>query len=153
MVCPGLTGQSAMRALADDDSLALPIVAHPAYQGALVTRPSEGIGHGLLFGTLARLAGADSTVYPNFGGRFGFSREECMAIARGASEELGALRPVLPTPGGGIDLTTIPKFASAYGRDVMYLVGGSLYRQGPDLTENCREFRRLVAGAESAAAE
>jgi ribulose-bisphosphate carboxylase large chain len=33
LVAPGLTGLDAMRCLADDDALALPIFAHPAFQG------------------------------------------------------------------------------------------------------------------------
>ena len=31
-----------------------------------------------------------------------------------------------------------------YERDVIFLIGGGLHRNGPDLAENGRYFRRLV---------
>ena len=65
-------------------------MAHPAFQGSFVVRPEEGFSHGLIFGTIARLAGADATIFPNFGGRFSFSREECQEIAAASQAPLGA---------------------------------------------------------------
>ena len=86
-----------MRAVADDDATSLPIMAHPAFRGDFVVRPEEGFSHGLIFGTLARLAGADATIFPNFGGRFSFSREECCRIVAAARRALlGLLRPIFP---------------------------------------------------------
>jgi ribulose-bisphosphate carboxylase large chain len=41
-------------------------------------------------------------------------------------------------------LSGMPELAEIYGRDVILLVGGDLFRHGPDLTENCRAFRRLA---------
>jgi ribulose-bisphosphate carboxylase large chain len=63
MVAPGLIGMDLMRELADDGSIALPILTHPALQGSFVTS-SNGIAHGVIFGQLARLAGADATIFP-----------------------------------------------------------------------------------------
>ncbi len=80
MIAPGLSGFDVMRQLADDDDIALPILSHPALQGSYVTSPDNGISHYALFGQLARLAGADGTIYPNYGGRFSFSRDECQSI-------------------------------------------------------------------------
>ena len=57
LVCPGICGLDAMRAVADDDEVRLPIMAHPAFQGSFVVRPEEGFSHGLIFGLIARLAG------------------------------------------------------------------------------------------------
>lgn len=144
LMAPGLTGLDAMRCLADDDGLALPILAHPAFQGTYVLHPSSGMSHDLLFGQLPRLAGADGTIYPNFGGRFGFSREECVGIVRGTELEMGPLKPVFPTPGGGMSLDRVPEMLDAYGRDVILLIGGGLMTPGSDLIENCRRFRTLT---------
>ncbi|MCF8014994.1 MAG: ribulose 1,5-bisphosphate carboxylase large subunit, partial [Chromatiaceae bacterium] len=74
LLCPGLTGIDSLRRLAADDQIALPIMSHPALLGGLSLGsglgPSQGLAHGLLFGTLTRLAGADATIFPSFGGRF-----------------------------------------------------------------------------------
>jgi len=144
LVAPGLVGFDAMRCLADDEHLALPILSHPAFQGTYVLHPSSGMSHQLLFGQLPRLAGADATIFPNFGGRFGFTRDECLSLVRGAEMEMGSLAPIFPVPGGGMSLDRVPEMLNVYGEDVVLLIGGGLMAPGTDLSENCRRFRRLV---------
>ncbi|MCY2932001.1 MAG: RuBisCO large subunit C-terminal-like domain-containing protein [Planctomycetota bacterium] len=144
VVSPGLAGLSAMKALADDDSLALPIMSHPAFLGSFVAGDDSGISHAALFGQIMRLAGADSTVFPNFGGRFSFSRPQCSSIASAAAAPMGSLRPIFPAPGGGMSLDRIADMRSVYGADLILLIGGGLFRHGPNLTENCLHFRRLA---------
>lgn len=145
LMMPGLSGLDSMRQLAEDDRIALPIMSHPAFQGSFVTSPDQGISHFALFGQLARLAGADATIFPNFGGRFSFSREECKRIAEGAAATMGHLRPIFPTPGGGMNLDRLEEMSDLFGRDVIFLIGGGLYRQGSDLAQNSRCFRKLIA--------
>jgi len=143
MVAPGLIGFDLMRELADDDSLALPILTHPALQGSFVTSRS-GISHGVIFGQLARLAGADATIFPNFGGRFSFSCSECKEIVTATSESMGHLKSIFPAPGGGMSLDKVPDMLETYGQDLIFLIGGGLFRHGPDLVQNCRHFRKMV---------
>jgi ribulose-bisphosphate carboxylase large chain len=144
MLAPALTGYDVVRTLAADPSFGLPIVCHPAFSGANVVSPTSGFSHRAFFGTLHRLMGADAAIYPNYGGRFGFSREECRSIARACTQDLDGLKPIAPAPGGGVNFDRVPDMREAYGKDVMYLVGGALL-QMPDLTEACR---RLVAAVE-----
>lgn len=147
LVSPGLVGLDVMRRLADDDSLALPIMGHPALQGSFVTSDDSGMAHEVVFGQIARLAGADMSVFPNYGGRFSFSREQCRAIAACCAEPMGTLSANLPAPGGGMDLARIPDMLETYGRDVVFLIGGALHQRGPDLSANARYFRELVERA------
>lgn len=143
MVAPGLIGMDLMRELADDDSIALPIMTHPAFQGSFVTGQG-GMSHGVTFGQLARLAGADVTIFPNFGGRFSFSREECSKIVAGTVEPMGHLKTIFPAPGGGMILDKVPDMLETYGQDLIFLIGGGLFKHGSDLVENCRSFRKMV---------
>ncbi len=147
LVSPGLVGFDGMRRLADDNGLALPVMAHPALLGSYVMSPDNGLSHEALFGQLARLAGADMSVFPNYGGRFSFSRAECQAIAVACAEPMGNWPAILPAPGGGMDLARIPDMLETYGRDVVFLIGGALHRRGPDLSANARYFRELVERA------
>ncbi|NBB92976.1 MAG: ribulose 1,5-bisphosphate carboxylase, partial [Gammaproteobacteria bacterium] len=80
LLIPGLFGFDAMNRLAQDPDFALPIMAHPSHLGPYVLSPDHGYSHGLLLGTLMRLAGADISVFPNHGGRFGFSLAQCEEI-------------------------------------------------------------------------
>jgi ribulose-bisphosphate carboxylase large chain len=145
MVAPGLIGFDLMRELADDDAINLPILTHPALQGSFVTGKG-GMSHGVLFGQLARLSGADATIFPNFGGRFSFSREECADIVAGTEVAMGNIKTIFPAPGGGMSLDRVPEMLATYGRDLIFLIGGGLFKHGPDLVENCRYFRKMVEG-------
>ncbi len=43
LVAPGLTGFDSLRALAEDDALALPIASHPSLLGSYAAHPTSGI--------------------------------------------------------------------------------------------------------------
>jgi len=143
MLAPGLVGFDAMRDIANDNAIGLPILTHPALQGSFVTG-QNGISHGVIFGQLARLAGADATIFPNFGGRFSFSRQECADIVHATEEPMGHLKSIFPAPGGGMGLDKVPDMLATYGQDLIFLIGGGLFKHGPDLVENCRYFRKIV---------
>lgn len=143
LVAPGLVGFDTVRALAEDDSIGLPIISHPSHQGAFVVGRQSGISHYALFGQLARLAGADASVYPNYGGRFAFSRDDCRSIAAGTAVEMGHIQPIFPAPGGGMSLEKVPEMLETYGRELIFLIGGALHR-GKDLVETSAHFRRLA---------
>ncbi len=144
MLLPGLSGFDVMRQLADDDDLALPILSHPAWQGSFVTQAEGGVSHAVLFGQIARLAGADATIYPNYGGRFSFTRDECRSIAAGTALPMGHVKPSFPAPGGGMRLERVPEMIALYGSDVILLIGSALHQSGPDLIRNCRSLRQAV---------
>lgn len=145
MLCPGLTGMDAMRLIASNNAIGLPILSHPAFQGNFVTSPDSGISHYALYGQMMRLAGADATIFPNYGGRFSFSRAECQSIAEGCAVPMGRLKPIFPAPGGGMSLDRVADMHGVYGREVMYLIGGDLHRYG-DLVESARRFVDAVRG-------
>ncbi len=145
LVCPGLTGLDTVKSLANDDSIALPILCHPAMQGAFTTHASSGIAHGSLYGLLNRLAGADAAIFPNYGGRFSFTPQECEELVQGTLKPFGDIKPIFPVPAGGMSLERIPELRSFYGDDVILLIGGDLHRHDSDLTKNCKRLLRLVS--------
>lgn len=146
LVLPGLLGFDTMRALADDDTLGLPIIAHPAFLGSHVVHDEFGVEHGTLFGTIMRLAGADISIFPGYGGRFSFDRAACRSIAGACHAPLGAMAATMPAPAGGITLGRVAEMTGFYGRDMVLLIGGDLHRG--DLLDNARRMRSAVeAGA------
>jgi ribulose-bisphosphate carboxylase large chain len=144
LLAPGLVGLDAMRRLAGDPGLGLPIIAHPALLGSLLVHPDSGWSHRVLLGQLMRLCGADAVIFPHHGGRFPFSEQDCRELAAGLSEPMGHLRPAFPVPAGGINLRRVPRVVAFYGPDLILLIGGDLHRGG-DLVQSCRRFRELVA--------
>lgn len=144
MIAPALAGYDIVRTLAADPDFSLPIVSHPAFSGANVVSPDCGFSHRAFFGTLHRLMGADAVVYPNFGGRFGFTRAECQSIAKACAVDMGGPKAIAAAPGGGMNFARVPEMRDAYANDVMYLIGGALLSE-PDLVDACK---RLVAAVE-----
>jgi ribulose-bisphosphate carboxylase large chain len=144
MLAPGLVGMDTLREIADDDAVALPIMSHPAFQGSFVTSPENGISHYALYGQMMRLAGADAVIYPNYGGRFAFSYDECRQIVEGTQVMMGHIKSIFPTPGGGMSFEHIADMRELYGNDVIYLIGGGLHRHSGNIVENARFFSQLV---------
>jgi ribulose-bisphosphate carboxylase large chain len=125
LVCPHLCGLETMAQLAESD-VHLPIMAHPAFSGTYVQK-EQGFSHSFLFGTLWRAFGADFSIYPNAGGRFSFSEAACEGINQACHDPLTPFPRIFPTPGGGLKRETISKWLNAYGNDIVFLIGASLY--------------------------
>ena len=135
LVMPGLVGFDVVRALAEDPALGLPLMTHPSFLGPYVLSKDTGISHGVMFGVLQRLAGSDISVFPNVGGRFGFSAEDCTEIARACQGPEGIGPAMFPSPGGGMSPERGPDMLSMYGEDAVFLLGGSLLRAGDRIGE------------------
>jgi ribulose-bisphosphate carboxylase large chain len=114
-------------------------LAHPAMAGAARLAPP------FLLGRLFRLLGADATIYPNHGGRFGYSRETCRAVAEAARAPWSAVRACVPVPAGGMTVDRVPEMLDFYGPDTMFLIGGDLLKARDGLAEAARAFTRRVA--------
>lgn len=142
LVIPGVTGFDSLRVIAADDTLSLPILGHPAMLGSLVTSKDSGISHGIVFGTLMRLAGADISIFPNIGGRFSFTTEQCLEIADLSRRKLGSLNPITIAPAGGMTLERIPEMIDMYGKETALLIGGALSRG--NLADNAARMCEMV---------
>lgn len=143
LLLPGISGFDTMRAIAEDDDIGLPVMGHPSMLGSLAIPERSGIHHSIVFGTLMRLAGADITIFPNFGGRFSFSEDECLSIDRAATEPLGSLAASWVSPAGGMTVERVPEMLEFYGPDTACLIGGALHRG--DLASNARAMVAAIA--------
>lgn len=144
VISPGLTGFAIINELANKIKINLPILFHPAFLGGWTANKYSGISHYALYGQLARLSGADISIFPNFGGRFSFTKEECIQIDNGCKDKMGNIKKIFPAPAGGMTLKKIKLLKRFYGDDVVFLIGGALIEEGPNIIENCIKFRKLV---------
>jgi ribulose-bisphosphate carboxylase large chain len=113
--------------------------AHPTMGGAARIAPE------LLIGKLFRMLGADAVIFPNHGGRFGYTPETCRRLAEVARATGNGVRPSMPVPAGGMTLERVPEMLDFYGPDAMLLIGGSLLAARERLTEATAEFTSVVA--------
>ncbi|MEM5494418.1 RuBisCO large subunit C-terminal-like domain-containing protein [Hoeflea sp. AS16] len=144
LLMPGLMGFGVVQALARDPSFDLPIMTHPSFTGPYVLTPETGVSHAIMYGVFQRLAGSDISVFPNVGGRFGFSVEECLSIAGACRDPEGIGRAMMPSPGGGMSVERAGDMVSMYGEDVVFLLGGSLLRAGDAIGDAVRAMRDAV---------
>lgn len=142
LICPMIVGLETTREIAARYPLVL--MAHPALTGSYTHGSEQGIDHGLLLGTLFRMAGADISIFPNFGGRFSYSRDECLAISARLREPLGALSPAWPSPGGGMSIDKLAAMGDDYGADAVFLVGGALFAHDRKLRDGTRAFMDAI---------
>lgn len=155
MILPGLTGWDGVRQLASDRTFGLPILIHPAMLGGWLqsSHPTDaqaehrgeeehprGLSHEFLFGVLPRLCGGDAVIFPNAGGRFQFTSDECQQVAEGCRRPLGRFRTILPAPAGGMKLERVNEMRKTFGDDTLFLLGGALLELGPDLEVAAKTF-------------
>ncbi len=140
VVCPGLTGFDAVRDIAQDDDVGLPIVTHPNFLGSYVVHETGGIAPAVLFGQLPRLAGADASIYPSYGSGFPMTPVDCRAVGAAATEAWGHLHPMFPTAAGRMSLDRVREVGDFYSGDVIIIVGAECARPGHDVVETCRSF-------------
>lgn len=137
LVAPMIAGLSNFHRLVREHPQ-IAFVAHPAMAGAARIAPA------LLLGKLFRVLGADAVVFPNYGGRFGYSPETCRALAREALGSRDHLAPCVPVPAGGMDTGRVAEMLDFYGAGVMLLIGGALLEAGAQLIEATASFVEQV---------
>jgi hypothetical protein len=145
MALPGISGFDIIRELASRQDFQLPILVHPAMlggwlQGSHHSSHPRGLSHEFLFGMLPRLCGGDAVIFPNAGGRFQFSNDECQAIPEGCRRPMGRFKPILPSPAGGMKLNRVDEMRTVFGDDTLLLIGGALLEEGPDLQADAQLF-------------
>ncbi|MDC7784409.1 RuBisCO large subunit C-terminal-like domain-containing protein [Rhodoplanes sp. TEM] len=139
MVAPMVAGFANVHTLIAENPDLL-VVTHPALGGASRIAPP------LLFGRLFRLIGADAVVYPNYGGRFGYTTVTCRALADAARAPWHGLAASLPVPAGGMTRERVPELLDFYGADVMLLIGGALLEARETLAAATADFVAAVHG-------
>ena len=138
MVAPMIAGLANFHRLVRENP-GIAFFAHPALAGSRMAPP-------LLFGKIFRMLGADAVVFPNHGGRFGYSPETCRRLAQTALAERDGSRPCVPVPAGGMTTDRVREMLDFYGADIMLLIGGGLLAARERLVEATAAF---VAEVES----
>jgi ribulose-bisphosphate carboxylase large chain len=136
MIAPMVMGlANAERLIREHPDIAF--LVHPSLSGSRIAPP-------LLFGKIFRMLGADAMIYPNYGGRFGYSRDTCRDIARAALKKRDHMRPSLPVPAGGMTTARVPEMLDFYGCDIMLLIGGNLLAAGERMDAETAAFVSAV---------
>jgi len=139
LLAPLILGLDTARGLAAKYDLIY--MAHPSFTGSYCVSPNEGMSYHLLYGLFYRLAGVDISVYPNTGGRFEFSEQDCKDIADELRRPLGNIKPAFPCPAGGMQYFDLQRMCDWYKQDSVLLLGGSLLEYSSSLKKSTQAFK------------
>src|SRR3990172_4238459 len=96
LMSPFIVGMDTVRHIAQKYNIV--VMGQPAFSGTHFHGPAHGITPALLLGTLFRLIGCDISIYPNAGGRFSFSLEQCHELNHHLTRPLNCIKPAFPCP-------------------------------------------------------
>lgn len=137
-------GLDVMQALCESDRVNLPIMAHPAYSGALASSPFYGISYPLLLGKLVRLSGADLSLFPSPYGNVALDKAETLAIAQALTKNELSWKKAFPVPSAGIHPGMVPDLIHDFGLDSVINAGGGVHGHPDGAKGGAQAFRSAV---------
>lgn len=141
-------GPEAMRALAEDPAINVPILAHMDLAGAFYMSPYQGIASPIILGKFPRLCGADSIVLPfSMGGKAMYMHDRFMNTVRNLTYPMGDLKPTMPMPSGGITPANVADIVNAVGKDIMIGSGGGIHAHPQGPRAGARALRQAIDAA------
>lgn len=127
-----------------ESGVRLPIMAHPAFSGAISSSKTYGVSYGLLLGKLVRAAGADFSLFPSPYGSVAIPKEDACSIARGLTEQSAEWKSAFPVPSAGIHPGLVPQLIEDFGTDCVINAGGGVHGHPDGAIGGGRAFRQAV---------
>ncbi len=137
-------GIDVLQSLAEDPSIQVPIMAHPAVSGAFSASPVYGIDAGLLLGKLLRVAGADFSLFPSPYGSVALQKETALKIAENLTVQNG-LKETFPVPSAGIHPGLVPRLIQDFGIDQVINAGGGIHGHPDGPIGGGNAFREAIS--------
>jgi 2,3-diketo-5-methylthiopentyl-1-phosphate enolase len=137
-------GIDALRMLAEEKSIQVPILAHLDFAGTMYESHNSGISSHLVLGKFPRLAGADMVVYPCPYAKFLFMREKHLRIALALKTQFYHLKPTFPMPSGGVYPGILPILMQDIGRDWIVGAGGAVHGHPMGATAGAKALRQAI---------
>jgi 2,3-diketo-5-methylthiopentyl-1-phosphate enolase len=137
-------GLDVLQSLSEDPDIPVPIMAHPAFSGALTPSAFYGVKTPLLLGKLLRLAGADLVLFPSPYGSVALERGEALGIAEELAAPLEGVHRAFPVPSAGIHPGLVPQLFDDFGIDSVINAGGGVHGHPGGAAAGGRAFRQAV---------
>ncbi|TDQ39792.1 2,3-diketo-5-methylthiopentyl-1-phosphate enolase [Aureibacillus halotolerans] len=120
-------GLDALQMLREAPEVHLPIMAHPAFSGAMISAPNHGVSTSLLLGKLLRMAGADFSLFPSPYGSVAMPREEALSLKEALVDDQSPWKRTFPVPSAGIHPGLVPQLIADFGLDSIINAGGGTH--------------------------
>ena len=122
----------------------IPIMAHPAFAGAMCNSSSSGLSEQLLLGKLPRILGADFVLFPSPYGSLAWEKGVTKAIQRELTKPLTNIQPAWPVPSAGIKAKMVKEIALDFGEDIVINAGTAVWEHADGGLAGAKEFIKEV---------
>lgn len=137
-------GFSTLRQLAEDPNIQVPILSHPDYAAAQSYAPDTGTAVALLWGKLARLAGADIAITTNYYGKIAVLRDSYLRTCRDLQMKFHDIKDCFPAPSGGMYQGVVPNTIYEVGPNVVIAAGGAVHGHRNGATAGAEALRDAI---------
>ena len=140
LLLPYSIGWSALRVVAEDPSVNVPIFFHPAHSGAILDRVSYPV-----YAKFSRLCGADVMITPTEWGALPIvSFEEAVRSVQVCLSPFYHIKQTLPGPGGGMYHGLVPTLLKELGTDIVIMAGGGIHGHPQGTIAGAKAFRQAI---------
>lgn len=137
------TGYTAVRALAEDPDITVPILAHSCFNGAFTCSPNQGISSKVV-NKLVRMSGADIYLTQPPYGKFDNTFDNYITNINASKAKFYDLKPMLPFVGGGVVPGLVAKFMDDCGPDLLLGVGAGIHAHPMGPRAGAIAFRNAI---------
>ncbi|RMF91127.1 MAG: ribulose 1,5-bisphosphate carboxylase, partial [Methanobacteriota archaeon] len=136
-------GFSALRMLAEDPSIKVPIHCHRDMFGSFSRSPVHGIST-IVVSKLTRLCGGDQIHAGAIDGKLYESNESVVSSAKVMRERWNGIEPSLPVSSGGQNPCKVKRNLDLLGKDVLILAGGGIFGHRNGATAGAKAMRQAL---------
>jgi len=138
------TGFEALRQIAEDPSIKVPILGHMDFGGTFFGGLWTGMTSMLTFAKLPRICGADTVVIPAPYGKAEILDERYEQNLKALRFPFQHIKPTLPMPSGGITPGMVQKCMKEAGNDILIGSGGGIHSHPDGPTSGAKAFRQAI---------
>lgn len=135
---------SALKVIAEDTDINVPILAHPDFAGAYFGSPLYGLSSNIILGKLVRLSGADMVIYPSYFGKIPMVKERVIRIAQELTTPYYHLKGAFPGPSAGMHPGLVPQLIKDFGNDVIIGAGGGIHAHPMGIVAGVKAFHQAI---------
>ncbi len=121
-------------------AISIPIMAHPAFAGAICLSSNSGLSEGLLLGKLPRMLGADLVLFPSPYGSFSWDKDITKNIQKELTKPMNHIKPAWPVPSAGVKASMVREIVLDFGENIVINAGTAVWEHKDGSQAGVKEF-------------
>lgn len=140
-------GHGALKMLADDPNINVPMLAHVDFAGAYAGSTYTGVSAPLLIGKLTRLAGGDFQINGHPWGKFPIAFKMFYRSFKFFTQPWWNIKPMMYACSGGTTQLVVKNCIDALGTDIILAAGGGVHGHPDGSEAGARSMRQAIDAA------